>query len=100
MAALLRRRISFECTNEFPKALFLRRNIAARHTAAKAIPHSAMRAAGEVITSGELVREMEEASTGFLIVGAFCADDDCVSEGAMTGGVADGFAEGTGATGV
>jgi hypothetical protein len=59
-----------------------------------------MRAADEVVTSGELVLEMEAASTGFLMVGVFCVDDDCVSEGGMAGGVADGFAEEMGALGV
>lgn len=97
MAALLWRKISLECTNEFPETLFLRKNRAARQIAAMAMPHSAMRAAGEVETSGVLAGKTGGAVTGGLFVGIFCVNEDGVNEDA-TGGITDDLAGGLGAT--
>jgi hypothetical protein len=91
MAALLWRKISLECANEFPKMLFLRKNRAARQIAAMAMPHSTIRAAGEVDTSGVLAGETEGTVTGGLFAGILCLDEDGVSEDA-TGGIAGDLA--------
>jgi hypothetical protein len=97
IAALLWRKISLECANEFPETLFRRKNRTARQIAAMAMPHSARRAAGEVDTSGVLAGETGGAVTGGLFVGIFCVNEDGVSEEA-TGGIGDDLTGGLGAT--